>query len=309
MLVTIDSSKKYTLGFFFMIRMRGKRPTMTSNFKIYNSTSKIPRESKLFEVVLSIGPGLLAMELPFVTVFPDSDGKRVFHACKTAEERLEKFKTVNRVEDYLAVDLSDKLLEAWKRPDVYIFNNTPFPIFAKIAFDHPVDHDLMGVTKLIDTKDVVSMEELKFATTESWKMLYEQLKCHCMACCPNGHALSFETLCNFMKEDDWEPEQCGDLVKVKCPACRSRYPIHDTVPLLAYVFKSIAQLDADKEASKRPKDDKIKTYFSTYEDEEDDQEIQDLRRMVQREEEDDDDDESEDEDYEPSSDDEPEEEL
>jgi hypothetical protein len=104
-----------------------------------------------------------------------------------------------------------------------------------------------------------------------------------------------------MKEDDWEPEQCGDLVKVKCPACRRRYPIHDTVPLLAYVFKSIAQLDADKEAAKRTKDDKIQTYFSTYEDEEDDQEIQDLRRMVQREEQGNDDDESEDEDFEPSS--------
>lgn len=274
---------------------------------------KFPKESDQVSLMIKIGQGLLAMEVKYATFFGEENSKKVFHVAQTEEELREKFNTKSIFKG-LSVQLSEKLLEELttpepeSQPDLYMFNHTPFPVFARLKMDPQADTYLMGLTKVMDTKDPVSMEDLQFPGIDQWKMFYDRLKPVCVAACTNGHAMSFDTMCNFMREDGWDREECHNIVKVKCPTCRKRFEIHEMLPMLCSVFIPLAEAESEKAADKRSKEDKIQTYFSTFDDEEDDEELEELRMMVRREEEETtgegDDDEEEDDDYDPDEDDE-----
>jgi hypothetical protein len=274
---------------------------------------KFPKESAQVSLMNKIGQGLLAMEVKYATFFGEENSKKIFHVAQTEEELGEKFNNRENTMEGLSVRLTERLMEELTtqepepQPDLYMFNNTPFPVFARLKMDPQTDTPLMGLTKVIDTKDSVSMEELQFPGIDQWKMFYERLKPICVAACSNGHAVSFDTLCNFMREDGWDREECHNIIKVKCPTCRKRFEIHDMVPMLCSIFIPLAEAESERAAEKRSKEDNIQTYFSTFDDEDDDEELEELRMMVRREEDEttgEEDDEEEDDDYDPDEDDE-----
>jgi hypothetical protein len=268
------------------------------------------RKSKQVTTLLKYGYGLLAMDIKFIFVLDNTSTEKSFYTADTLELLQEKFSNLNLETEPLAVEMSEKLLDGLKAPpaDLYMFNNSPFPVFSRLAFEGPIETSLMGLTKVIDTKDPVSMEEIQFVGVDAWKAFYERLKPICVAACPNGHALSFDTLCNFYREDGWDQEELTKIVKVKCPASRKRFEIHDVVPQLCSVFSYLSEEESERAAEKKTKEDRIQTYFSTIEDESDDEDLEELRMMMRREEEedetDDQDDMSEDDDYQPEEEDE-----
>jgi hypothetical protein len=272
---------------------------------------KFPRDSPQTTLLIKIGQGLIAMEVKYATFFGEEGGKKVFHTADSEEILKEKLSTRDNERKGLSVRLTEKLLddlnapEPEEQPDLYMFNHTPFPVFARLKLEAQADISLMGLTKVIDSKDPVSMEELQFPGIEQWKMFYERLKPVCVAACTNGHVMSFDTLCNFMREDGWDREECPNIIKVKCPTCRKRFEIHDMVPALCSIFIPLAEAESEKAAENKTKEDRIQTYFSTIDDE-DDEDLEELREMVRREEREtteEEDDEEEDDDYEPDEDD------
>jgi hypothetical protein len=255
---------------------------------------KFPRGSPTLNTLIRLGPGLVAMNVKYLTI----EGETLHHTAETPEE-------LNVVQNGLSVHLSRDLLSQLEQPrDMYMFDHAPFPVFAHMSMTERVD-SLMGLTKIIDTKDPVSMDELQFPTIDKWKGFYEALKPMCVAVCSNGHGMSFDTVCNFMRDDGWDPEECHELVKIKCPACRKRFLIHNMLPMLCAVFMPFSEAESEKAAESRKKKDTIRTYFSTLDDEDEDEELEDLRRLVQREEAEEAEDEAEDEedgDYVPGGD-------
>jgi len=247
------------------------------------------------EILKVVAPGLWLAGFKFLII---KNGKvyKMLNNTPTEEHQKE--------EGGLKVELSEEMLEELKNyqkpappkklPSTYMFTNTPFPVFAKMLFEKEVDHHLSGLMKVIDTKDPVSLEELTFVDAEFWKEMYDKFKNICVDVCPNGHALSFDTLCNFMNDDGWTYDQVGEICKVKCPCCRKRFQIHDTLPLLCNFFTPIVEAETTKTS-----DDA--TYFSTMDDEDDD-DIEEVRRMVENEEEEDEEAEEEVEEYEEGDD-------
>ena len=237
------------------------------------------------EILKVVAPGLWLAGYKFLII---KDGKVFKMLNNTPTEDHQK-------EEGLKVELSEAMLEELKNyqkpappkklPSTYMFTGTPFPVFAKMLFEKEVDPNLSGLIKVIDTKDPVSLEELTFVDAEFWKEMYEKLKNICVDVCPNGHALSFDTLCNFMNDDGWTYDQVGEICKVKCPCCRKRFQIHDTLPLLCNFFTPIVEAETAKADKDRSKEDNISTYFSTMDDEDDD-DLEEVRRMVENEEED-----------------------
>jgi hypothetical protein len=269
-----------------------------------------PRDSPQVTLMTKIGQGLIAMDVGYATFYGEEGGKKVFHTAETEELLREQFMNKDIFLKGVSVKLTEKLLddlnapEPEQQPDLYMFNHTPFPVFARLKMEPQADISLMGLTKVIDSKDPVSMEDLQFPGIEQWKMFYERLKPVCVAACTNGHAMSFDTLCNFMREDGWDREECPNIIKVKCPTCRKRFEIHDMVPALCSIFMPLAEAESEKAAENKTKEDRIQTYFSTIDDE-DDEDLEELREMVRREEQETtEEDDEEDEEYEPEEDDE-----
>lgn len=278
-------------------RLRTRKMT---NFITTVSNMSYSEDIKTLKVV---SPGLWIAGIKFIVI---KDAK----ITNTFREKEEIDTSV--VYEGLRVEISERLLEELKtikkpvkkaKEDLYMFSNAPYPVFAKMSFDREIDSNLMGLVKVIDQTDPATMEELSFVDDKFWKTSYEHLKNTCMGVCPNGHAISFESLCNFMKDDGWEAQEVGNLIKVKCPCCRKRYLIHETVPHLCAFFIPVVEAMVEKEDNQRSKEDNISTYFSTLDDE--DEEIQDIRQMLRNEEEaaneeDSDDSDEEDPDYEDS---------
>lgn len=253
------------------------------------------------ETLKIVGPGLWLAGYKYLIV---KSGKII---QMTRERKIQEDDDAGEGE--LRVELSSSILEELgnykkptpkKTPSTYMFVNTPFPVFAPLTLEGEVDPHLSGLMKVIDKRDPVSLEELTFVDAEFWKGLYEKLKNVCVDVCPNGHALSFDTLCNFMSDDGWSMEEICELCKVKCPCCRKRFQIHDTLPMLCGFFIPVVQSEKEKTEKERSKPDNIQTYFSTLDDEED-EELEEVRRMVASEE---DEEENDDEDYENDDDDE-----
>jgi hypothetical protein len=191
-------------------------------------------------------------------------------------------------EDCLKVELSEEMLNYLREykteqpkptSSLYMVESSPFPVFIRTTLDPSVDHRLMGLSRVIDTRDPVTMEELSFHDATFWKNIYNQLRNACVDVCPRGHVVSFETLCSFMNDDGWSHDEAGNITKVKCPCCRMRFPIHDTLPLLCNFFAPIVEADKQNtDKNRKTKDDQIGTYFSTEDDE--DEDLEELRRLV-----------------------------
>lgn len=259
-----------------LVRLRNRKMTDFINTVMNMNYSENIKTLKV------VSPGLWIAGIKFVVI---NDGK-IIH---TFREKTDIDTSV--VYEGLKVQLSEKLLEELKtikkpskksKEDMYMFSNAPYPVFSKLSFDREIDSNLMGLIKVIDTSDPATMEDLGFVDDNFWKTCYAHLKNTCMGVCPNGHGISFESLCNFMKDDGWDSTEIGNLIKVKCPCCRKRYLIHDTVPHLCAFFIPVVEALLEKEDNQRSKEDNITTYFSTLDDE--DEDIQDLRQMVRDEE-------------------------
>jgi hypothetical protein len=216
-------------------------------------------ESEEVSTLLGLGPGLLAASVEYVTI----SGKRVVHTS-------DKEELLKREEGALSVKLSEYLLsQLTPASQLYMLEQTTFPVFAHLDIPRDIA-SLLEFTRVIDTKDPVSMDELKFPTIKEWKTIFDMLRPLCVAVCVNGHGLSFDTLCEFMRDDGWGQDDCCELSKVKCPVCRTRSPIHSIIPTLCSVFVSFAEEEAEKAAETPPKNDKIRTYFSTFSEEDED---------------------------------------
>lgn len=203
-------------------------------------------------------------------------------------------------ENYQKIELTNKMIAKDKK-EIYMMMDTPYPIFLKTRITKKkVSRLLSGMVKISEKNDPVLDEPLQFVNEDFWIEMYNSLKPVCVSCCPNGHALSLQSLCGFMLDDCWDSTEVHDIIKVKCPVCRKRYHVHESIILLARFFEALAENEIDEPSVK---DDKIQTYFSTEEDEEDTTEIDNLRRLVENEdneEENEEDEESEDEESEES---------
>lgn len=229
------------------------------------------------ETLKILAPGLWQAGFIFLTI----------HQGKLTE-MLKELATESSTDPGLRVELSETMLDFLREyqpkrsktvEGLYMIESSPFPVFVKTTLDPSVDCKLMGLSKVIDTRDPVSMEELSFVDSTFWKNIYGMLRTVCVDVCPRGHAVSFETLCSFMNDDGWSHDEAGNIVKVKCPCCRMRFRIHDTVPLLCNFFVPIIEAEQmDTNKNRKTKDDQIETYFSTEDDE--DEDLVELRALV-----------------------------
>lgn len=194
-------------------------------------------------------------------------------------------------EKYQKVELTNNMI-AKEKKDTYMLMDTPYPVFLKTRITkRKVSRLLSGMVKICGNTDPVLDEPLQFVNEDFWIEMYKTLKPVCVSCCPNGHPLSLNTLCGFMLDDCWDSTEVHDIIKVKCPICRKRYHVHESIILLARFFEALAENEIEEPSVK---DDKIQTYFSTESDEEDTTEIDNLRRMVENEGNEQEDDEQED---------------
>jgi hypothetical protein len=74
----------------------------------------------------------------------------------------------------------------------------------------------------------------------------------------------------MLRDDDWDINGLPNIVRVKCPMCRIRYLIHETMVTLAYSFNSL-QTAMDPE--KNSKLEHVNTYFSTLDDETEEEDV------------------------------------
>jgi hypothetical protein len=251
------------------------------------------------ETLKMLAPAIWNSGFRFLTI---KDGK--------LSEALKEPTESSSSETALRVELSEDMLTYLKdyKPvkskapveELYMIDSAPFSVFIKTTVDPSVDCTLMGLSKVIDTKDPVSMEELSFVDASFWKRIYNELRLVCVDVCPRGHVISFETLCSFMADDGWSHDEAGNITKVKCPCCRLRFRVHDTIPLLCNFFTPIISADKlNTDKDRKSKDDNIDTYFSTEDDE--DESVNDIRTMLRLElargGENDDEDDEEDENY------------
>lgn len=150
--------------------------------------------------------------------------------------------------------------------DRVFITNADYPITIEVPLPKTYNTRIVPLLKIKETEDPVSREPLEFPTEDTWIDLYTRLEKLCVACCPNGHALSFQSFARMMKDDDWDISNLSNIVKIKCPVCRVRYLVHETILTLAYTFNSL-QAAMDPSNGKELKH--VDTYFSTIDDEED----------------------------------------
>lgn len=148
--------------------------------------------------------------------------------------------------------------------DRVFITNADYPLTIDIPFTGNSNPRIMPLVKIKESEDPVSKEPLEFPTEETWTDLYNRLEKVCVACCPNGHPISFQSFCRMLRDDDWDINGLPNIVRVKCPMCRVRYLIHETMVTLAYSFNSL-QTAIDPE--KGSKLEHVNTYFSTLDDE------------------------------------------
>lgn len=150
--------------------------------------------------------------------------------------------------------------------DRVFITNADYPITIEVPLPKTYNTRIVPLLKIKETEDPITREPLVFPTEDTWIDLYNRLENLCVACCPNGHALSFQSFCRMMKDDDWDISNLSDIVKVKCPMCRIRYVVHETILTLAYTFNSLqGAIDPSREKVLKH----VATYFSTVEDEDD----------------------------------------
>ena len=151
--------------------------------------------------------------------------------------------------------------------DRVFITNADYPLTLEMPFPKIKNSRIVPLLKVKDPEDPVTREPLEFPLEETWTDLYTRLEKLCVACCPNGHAISFHTFCRMLRDDDWDITTLSSILKVKCPMCRVRYLVHETMITLAFTFNS---LQAAIEPEKVKNLDHVPTYFSTVEDEDED---------------------------------------
>lgn len=157
--------------------------------------------------------------------------------------------------------------------DRVFITNADYPLTLEIPFTGSQNPRIVPLVKIKETEDPASKEPLEFPTEETWTDVYNRLEKVCVSCCPNGHPISFQTFCRMLRDDDWDITNLPNIVKIKCPMCRTRYLIHETMVTLAYSFNSL-QTAIDPE--KNSKLEHVNTYFSTLDDEDEEEDVGNL---------------------------------
>lgn len=153
--------------------------------------------------------------------------------------------------------------------DRVFITNADYPLTIDIPYPKESNPRIVPLVKIKDSEDPVTRETLEFPTEDTWKDIYSRLEKVCVACCPNGHPMSFQSFCRMLRDDDWDISNLPTIVRIKCPMCRVRYLVHDTMLTLAYSFNSLqTAIDPEKVSNL----DHVNTYFSTLEDEDEDEE-------------------------------------
>ena len=173
--------------------------------------------------------------------------------------------------------------------DRVFITNADYPLTIEIPFPKISNPRIVPLLKIKDFEDPVTRDSLEFPTEDTWLEMYSRLEKLCVSCCPNGHAISFHTFCRMLRDDDWDISNLSNIVKIKCPMCRVRYLVHETMLTLAYTFNSLQDaVDPSKEKNL----DHVPTYFSTIEDEDSDDDNNNIFDTMIDNDDDDDDDET-----------------
>lgn len=152
--------------------------------------------------------------------------------------------------------------------DRVFITNADYPLTIEIPYSGSSNPRIVPLVKIKESEDPVSKETLEFPSEETWLEIYTRLEKICVSCCPNGHPISFQSFCRMLRDDDWDITNLPNIVKIKCPMCRKRYLIHETMVTLAYSFNSL-QTAIDPEKGSELKH--VNTYFSTLDDEDEEE--------------------------------------